>query len=41
MVAGPEVGCLFFWEKQLASLRHFFPPEKTPHPVTDLTFEYR
>jgi hypothetical protein len=26
----------FFWEKQLASLRHLFPCQKnTPHPTTD------
>jgi len=29
-------GVFFFWEKQLASLRHLFPCQKnTPHPPTD------
>ncbi|WP_139216032.1 hypothetical protein [Marinobacter sp. DSM 26671] len=30
--SGRRWGYLFFWEKQLASLRHFFPPEKVPPP---------
>jgi hypothetical protein len=37
------VGCgvFFFWEKQLASLRHLFPCQKnTPHPTTDGHFWY-
>jgi len=36
--AGRYAGCgvFFFWEKQLASLRHLFPCQKnTPHPPTD------
>jgi hypothetical protein len=28
------MGMLFFWEKQLASLRHLFPGRKAhPHPL--------
>ena len=28
------MGMLFFWEKQLASLRHLFPARKAhPHPL--------
>jgi hypothetical protein len=30
-------GVFFFWEKQLASLRHLFPCQKnTPYPPTDV-----
>src|SRR5690554_2439617 len=38
VVGGGYAGCgvFFFWEKQLASLRHLFPCQKnTPHPPTD------
>src|SRR5680860_678151 len=33
--AGQEAVALFFWKKQLALLRHFFPAEKNNRPLAD------
>jgi len=33
------MGRFFFWKKQLASLRHFFPAEKATHTAPNQTVQ--